>query len=102
MWGLGVISYLMVSGGVSPFWAGSRYRIMSRIINCDYNFNQPNFELVTETARDFITRLLITDPEERMTASECLQHPWLTHIGLSNGLRLVHKLYIQKYIFLIQ
>ena len=26
MWGLGVISYLLVSGGVSPFFDGSRYR----------------------------------------------------------------------------
>ena len=24
MWGVGVIAYLLVSGGVSPFWGGNR------------------------------------------------------------------------------
>lgn len=59
---------------------------MSRILKCDYNFNQPNFELVTDNAKDFITKLLVIKPSERMTATTCLQHPWLTHIGLDSGL----------------
>ena len=107
MWGIGVIAYLLVSGGVSPFWAGSRYRIMSRILKCDYNFEQPNFSIVSSNATDFISKLLrkyficwflklkcyqikpfsVANPKDRSTASECLQHPWLTHIGLTDGLR---------------
>ena len=58
MWGIGVIAYLLVSGGVSPFWAGSRYRIMSRILKCDYNFEQPNFSIVSSNATDFISKIL--------------------------------------------
>ena len=58
MWGIGVITYLLVSGGASPFWAGSRYRIMSRILKCDYNFEQPNFGLVSNNATDFISKLI--------------------------------------------
>ena len=58
MWGIGAISYLLVSGGVSPFWEGSRYRTMNRILTCDYNFEQPNFSLVSDMATDFISKLL--------------------------------------------
>ena len=58
MWGLGVVAYLMVSGGMSPFWAGSRYRIMARILKCEYNFDLPNFQLVSKNAIDFIKSTL--------------------------------------------
>lgn len=86
IWGLGVIAYLLVSGGVSPFWATSRYKIMSNILHCDYNFHQPNFALLSSEATDFISKLLVSDPEERYSASDCLKHPWLSHIGLGYGL----------------
>lgn len=86
IWGLGVIAYLLVSGGVSPFFASSNYKIMSNILNCDYNFNQPNFALLSNDATDFISKLLVSDPKERYSASDCLKHPWLTHIGLGYGL----------------
>ena len=46
MWGLGVIAYLLVSGGVSPFFDTSRYKIMS------------NIALLSDEATDFISKLL--------------------------------------------
>ena len=58
MWGLGVIAYLLVSGGVSPFFDTSRYKIMSNILHCQYNFDQPNFALLSDEATDFISKLL--------------------------------------------
>ena len=104
MWGIGAITYLLVSGGVSPFWEGSRYRTMNKILKCDYNFDQPNFSLVSDMATDFISKLLgmisnislnalfkfinlsVMEPPERSSASTSLQHPWMTHIGLDNSL----------------
>ena len=29
----------------------------------------------------------VLNPEDRSSATSCLQHPWLTHIGLNLGLR---------------
>ena len=103
MWGLGVIAYLLVSGGVSPFFDTSRYKIMTNILHCRYNFHQPNFALLSDEATDFISKLLgeinqttvpcllklalhftVTDPLQRYTASDCLKHPWL---GFGFGLR---------------
>eukprot|EP00092_Neocalanus_flemingeri_P028870 GFUD01031348.1.p1 GENE.GFUD01031348.1~~GFUD01031348.1.p1 ORF type:complete len:678 (-),score=184.77 GFUD01031348.1:119-2152(-) len=78
MWGVGVISYLLVSGGVSPFWAGNRYRTMAKTLSCDYTMDMPNFQNISENAKDFISMLLIMESKDRYTALECLSHPWLT------------------------
>ena len=86
MWGVGAITYLLVSGGVSPFWTRSRYRTMARTLSCDYNFDQPNFSLISDSAKDFISKLLLLDPKDRLSPSLALSHPWLTHIGLQSGL----------------
>jgi len=78
MWGLGVIAYLLTSGGISPFWAGNRYRTMAKVLDCDYDYDKPNFAHVSENAKDFISKLLLKDPKERLSATNCLSHPWLT------------------------
>lgn len=38
----------------------------------------PKLCVVSEMAKDFVRRLLETDPQLRMTATEALQHPWIT------------------------
>lgn len=78
MWGVGVIAYLLVSGGVSPFWGGNRYRTMAKTLKCDYTFDLPNFEKISENAKDFISKLLVLQSQNRFSALECLSHPWLT------------------------
>jgi len=78
MWGVGVITYTLLSGGVSPFWGGNRYRTMAKTLSCDYTLDLPNFEHVSEAGKDFIKKLLVLEPSERQTAAETLQHPWLT------------------------
>jgi serine/threonine protein kinase len=34
-------------------------------------------EGISDSAKDFITQLLIVDPQQRMTIEQTLQHPWL-------------------------
>lgn len=63
MWGVGVIAYLLVSGGVSPFWGGNRYRTMAKTLSCDYTMDLPNFEHISEHGKDFIRKLLVLDPK---------------------------------------
>jgi len=78
MWGVGVIAYLLVSGGVSPFWGGNRYRTMAKTLSCDYTMDTQNFQHISANGKDFISRLLVLSPLERQTAGQALQHPWLT------------------------
>ena len=46
------------------------------------------YEWDVEEARDFaefLHPMLAFDPEQRATAAECLQHPWLTGVPLTDG-----------------
>jgi serine/threonine protein kinase len=75
-WGVGVISYMLITGGRSPFYGGNRFRTMAKILTAKYEMN--NMSHISREAKDFIQELLLLDPEFRMTANDCLSHPWLT------------------------
>jgi len=51
---------------------------MQAILNADYKFEQEYWEGVSDTAKDFIARLLTIDPDRRLNAHQALTHPWLT------------------------
>lgn len=45
---------------------------------CDWDFDEESFRHVSDEGKDFIRRLLVKNKEKRLTAHECLLHPWLT------------------------
>merc|ERR1711962_1447295 len=45
---------------------------------CDWSFDEEAFRNVSEEGKDFIRKLLVKKKESRLTAHECLLHPWLT------------------------
>jgi len=51
---------------------------MSSIRKGKFNFNHKTFQTVSETAKDFITKLLTLDVSKRLTAQQALQHKWIT------------------------
>ncbi|TRY68611.1 hypothetical protein TCAL_03224 [Tigriopus californicus] len=85
-WGIGVIAFQLLSGGVSPFFVGNRFRTMARVLDCDYAINGPELAKTSDEAKDFISRLLLKEPSHRMTAHHCLQHPWLVDDKLYLGI----------------
>ena len=40
VWGIGVITYQLLSGGISPFFAVNRFRTMSKVLECDFSLDQ--------------------------------------------------------------
>jgi len=81
MWSIGVIFYMMVTGGLSPFWAGNELRTQRLIRRGQFTnggFGNKQFEGVPGSAIDCISRLLNVKSESRLTCSECLNHKWLT------------------------
>lgn len=83
MWAMGVITYFLLCG-YTPFDRDSSAEEMQAIVNADYKFEPEIYwRDVSEEARDFIRRLLTIDQNERMTASQALQHPWIKHASVS-------------------
>lgn len=67
--------------GLSPFAGDNDVETLKNVKACDWDFDVESFRGISEEAKDFIRRLLVKNKEKRMTAHECLLHPWLTGIG---------------------
>ncbi|KAF2901400.1 hypothetical protein ILUMI_04777 [Ignelater luminosus] len=76
MWSVGVICYVLLSG-LSPFMGHTDVETMANVTIGKYDFDDDAFREISDTAKDFIAKLLVKDINSRMTATECLQHKWL-------------------------
>ena len=77
-WGLGIIAYMLITGGKSPFYGGSRFRTIARILTCQYHLGICGLKHISHDAKHFIRDLLQQNPNKRMNAEASLRHPWLT------------------------
>ena len=80
MWSVGVIVYMMISGGLSPFWAGNEYETKRNVIRAKFakgGYKHRSFNNVSSNSLDYISKLLTLDPEYRLSAKKSLQHEWL-------------------------
>ncbi|NXM88368.1 DAPK2 kinase, partial [Oenanthe oenanthe] len=76
MWSIGVITYILLSG-LSPFQGETDAETLSNVVAGAYEFEERCFSQTSEMAKDFIRQLLLQEPRQRMTAAECLAHPWI-------------------------
>ena len=51
---------------------------MAKALKCEYEVDIPELRKVSGEARDLVQRLLLASPDRRLTAEECLAHPWLS------------------------
>ncbi|XP_053101426.1 myosin light chain kinase family member 4 isoform X2 [Hemicordylus capensis] len=77
MWSIGVIAYMLLSG-LSPFLGDDDNETLNNILACRWDFEDEEFENVSEEAKDFITKLLIKEKGWRISATAAIKHPWLS------------------------
>lgn len=88
MWSLGVLTYVMLTT-CSPFAGEDKQTTFSNITTVNLDFPEDMFADISTAAQDFIQKLLIAEPSERMTAKECFGHKWLSGVeSLYNPLSL--------------
>ncbi|CAI9590463.1 unnamed protein product [Staurois parvus] len=75
MWSSGVIMYTLLAGS-PPFWHRKQMLMLRMIMNGDYQFGSPEWDDRSDTVKDLIARLLVVNPERRLTADEALAHPF--------------------------
>ena len=78
MWSLGVVLYVMLYG-VYPFFHKSHHTLIKKIVTGYYIYPEKNN--VSELAKNIVRRLLTIDPISRITAKECLHHPWMSDMS---------------------
>eukprot|EP00551_Chaetoceros_affinis_P007316 CAMPEP_0203676442 /NCGR_PEP_ID=MMETSP0090-20130426/24550_1 /ASSEMBLY_ACC=CAM_ASM_001088 /TAXON_ID=426623 /ORGANISM="Chaetoceros affinis, Strain CCMP159" /LENGTH=545 /DNA_ID=CAMNT_0050542985 /DNA_START=161 /DNA_END=1798 /DNA_ORIENTATION=+ len=81
IWAVGVITYLLLSGD-APFGGCCEGEnvvdIRRKILNADFAFEPEEYWLhVSSQARQFISKLLVSNPKNRPTAEECQHSRWL-------------------------
>ncbi|CAM9623497.1 unnamed protein product, partial [Scytosiphon promiscuus] len=76
MWSIGVIAYLLLCG-YPPFGGSSTAELKEQIQHGTYQFHHDAWSSISGKAKNFIKRLLVRNPQERMSAAEAQHHPWL-------------------------
>ena len=77
MWSCGVMMYLMLSGR-PPFNGADSEAVLLAVKIGHYDFSGDEWSTISESGKELISRLMMKNPEFRMTAEEALNHPWIT------------------------
>lgn len=65
---VGVIFYIILTG--RPLFKGnSPDEILEKNMKCDYQFNDRQWDSITPSAKDLVTKLLLENPDERITCA---------------------------------
>lgn len=83
MWTIGVITYVCLTGR-PPFYGKNNKAILRKILNGSVQF--PKKPKLSNDAKDFIQSLLQKEPSKRLSASDALNHPWLTGAASSTDI----------------
>lgn len=71
MWACGVILFTLLSGS-PPFWHRRQMIMLRMIMEGKYSFSSPEWDDISDSAKDLITSLLIVDKTRRFTADQAL------------------------------
>jgi len=77
MFSLGVLTYMLVSGGREPFWEGNDVRGIRNTLHKNPDFSGPEFRKVSQKATKFIGELLSKRSADRPSARKSLSLEWL-------------------------
>lgn len=80
IWSVGVIAYMLLASSM-PFFGKSRQSVVHKILRGQFSFHGRRWRKVSESAHDFVKRLLQTNVKRRPSASEVLdgRDGWLYH-----------------------
>ena len=82
--------------GTMPFYEEDNFKLFEQIKNCDYDFRAETWNNVSKEAKDFITRIVVADPANRMNFEAMMSHPWM-QLQLENKPLMIDRKNLQRY-----
>ncbi|XP_035275382.1 ribosomal protein S6 kinase alpha-1 isoform X3 [Anguilla anguilla] len=93
IWSLGVLLYTMLAG-FTPFANGPEDTpddILSRIGSGRFTLKGGNWDTISDSAKELVSKMLHVDPHQRLTAMQVLKHPWIVHRDKLPNSQLQHQ-----------
>jgi len=76
IWSIGVITYILLCG-YPPFYGDTDTQIFESVRVGRFDFPSPEWDKISETAKEFISAMLKRDPSKRPSAAEALTQQWI-------------------------
>ncbi|KAK8663979.1 hypothetical protein V6N13_083784 [Hibiscus sabdariffa] len=80
VWSIGVITYILLCGK-RPFWDKTKDGIFKEVLRNKPDFRRKPWPTISDSAKDFVKKLLVKEPPARLTAAQALSHPWVREGG---------------------
>ena len=71
IWSIGVVMYVLLCG-YPPFNGANDKAIIESVLKGKYSLDEPEWDDISEEAKDLIKKLLDYDPAKRISAGEAL------------------------------
>ncbi|KAJ8599799.1 hypothetical protein CTAYLR_003985 [Chrysophaeum taylorii] len=81
IWSIGVIAYILFCG-YPPFYGDTDRELYRRIMSGKFPFPSPEWDEVSEEAKDLVRTMLNKDDAQRPTAREAMDHPFFKMHGV--------------------
>uniref|UniRef100_A0A8C6R1E9 Serine/threonine-protein kinase DCLK1 n=1 Tax=Nannospalax galili TaxID=1026970 RepID=A0A8C6R1E9_NANGA len=82
IWAAGVITYILLCG-FPPFRGGDDQEVLfDQILMGQVDFPSPYWDNVSDSAKELITMMLLVNVDQRFSAVQVLEHPWVNDDGL--------------------
>lgn len=84
IWSLGIITFVLLSGGYLPFFPDdeesfrAKTDLLEKVKEGKWDFVPEHaWKNVSNSAKDLLTKMLVKDPQDRITYEAILTHEWL-------------------------
>jgi len=74
-WACGVMFYIMLAG-YPPFPMDLGSRAVAKVRNGQFRFPSKYWAGISDLAKDLIAKMIVVNPEERLSLDDVLAHPW--------------------------
>lgn len=86
LWACGVILYIILCG-YPPFEGSSEKIIMEKIIEGKYRIDGPDWEDISNGAKNLIKKLLTYDHTQRISAEDALKDEWIQRMSTTEQIK---------------